>query len=350
MGFGLNDRNKKLNANEVCKVFRSLNQDPEEMKIVGKDIPISGWLAPYQHLQGIAVRKDYAVVTSSTQDGYILTGKKGSSGACFCFEKYEPLIKSAKCSPVKQTLRRVKLYAKQFLALYGVLDHPGGIQTIGDWVVVPVEGNDPKRSEIRFYKYKGKISLVKRLTICRTPALGKAGSVGITDYASKEGQRYLLATCPNSKHIHFYWTEANVPLSNCGCFFKGPTKWWSKGKNALKGKWENYVNGISLVADCNGNIFFMGLYGKPKFKFWPMGFKENYADLYKVKLKWVGGKLKTVRLEKISHKMVKCKGTSFRWGGSALVTSPTAIRLFACSWKVQGWFKKKKKIRVNIFS
>ncbi len=307
--FPQTDRNTKLIPNAVVSALEQLEGRGVNGRIVGRDIPTASNLK--DHIQGVAIRDSYAMVTTSARGGFVLTAK--GSGRTFTYETRKAV---------------------------GDFDHPGGIQTIGDWLVVGVE--DQGRSEIRFYRYRERLALVNRLTIVRNKVLGQAGSVGITNYGRLETERYLLATCPDDHRVHFYrTTQPGVPLSAPGCSFgTQPFLKWN-AKRVPKSQrtnwkpddtWGKYVNSIALLSDTLGKPYFIGLYRR--------NFR-HYADLFVIDLD------RRV-LTKLTRVQVECKdGASFRWGASALVMSPTKLRLFACERDVQ---RRPKRIRLNIFA
>ena len=262
------------------------------------------------------MREDHVIFTSSVDDGYIAFGKKNGD------ESY--------------TVKRQSIGRKY--------SHPGGIQTIGDWVVVPVEGGGT--SEIRFYKYKDQREdrQEKRLRICRNKTLGQAGSVGIANYKRKQEERYLLATIPEEKkdgeqEVHFYWTQANMPLSDPHCSFQRPKVWkLSKQCNAFQSKWRDYIDSISLVADEAGNVFLIGMDHDKEAK-------KDYADLYQIHIN-VNDNEEDVELTflesfefaipepecfKDSERSIFKLQPSFRWGGGVLVISRNTVKVFACA-------------------
>ena len=269
------DRNTKLLPNAVVSALEQLEGSGVTVKIVGRGIPTAS--NPMDHIQGVAIRDSYAMVTTSARDGFVLTAK--GSGRTFTYE-------------TRKTV--------------GDFDHPGGIQTIGDWLVVGVE--DQGRSEIQFYRYRERLALVDRLTIVRNKALGQAGSVGITNYGRLETERYLLATCPDDHRVHFYQTAPGVPLSAPDCdfgvrpFFKWSAKRVPKSQRTNwrpDDTWGKYVNSISLLSDTLGKPYLIGLYRRNL---------RHYADLFAVDLD------RRV-LTKLTRVRVKCDdGASFRWG------------------------------------
>ncbi len=318
------DSNKKLKSGAVEKALCRISKSPVLRHIT----PSSRW--GDTHFQGIALRENRIIVTSSADDGFIRFVEKDDNGN-FHF----------KDQPVGNRY-----------------SHPGGIQTIGDWLVVPVEGNGT--SEIRFYKHKKNKGFhqEKKLTIRRVKALGEAGSVGITNYTSQQGERYLLATIPAQKEkgeqeVHFYWTPENKSLSELNSPFEGPMKWKHGCQpNDLQCRWGDYVNSISLVAGKAGGIYFIGMDERDG---------NEYVDLFKIdicvndeqaepKLKFLNtfmfkrpDRSKLRRCDRKNSKVPNCsickdadrsiwkKEPSFRWGGSVLVTSPTSVQVFACA-------------------
>ena len=309
------DSNTKLTSGAVVPALERLRSPGVTGKIVGKSIPIRKPLHLKNHVQGVAIRGSYAMVTTSVRGGFIVTAT--GDGRDFEYE----------------FRRGIKGF-----------EHPGGIQAIGEWLAVGVEGDG--RSEIRFYRYRERLLPGKHLTIVRDKALGQAGSVGIANYDTLDGERYLLATCPDARRVHFYRTQPGVPLSDPRCSFgTRPFLRWSVRQVAEKDrtgwkpdkKWGSYVNNISLLADTSGKLYFLGLYQK--------GLNRHYADLFAVDLNDIGTPSRV--FTKLARVRVQCNdGTGFRWGASADVVSPTELRLFACEGRVQ---TNPRRIHLNIF-
>ena len=333
--FEAKDSNKKLKNGALVNAFRQISHRPakcmpipfsvarqgtREGKNCKKCEKVARW-GP-THIQGIAMGENHVIFTSSADGGFIAFGKRNGDGN-YIFQRQD-----------------VEPYS-----------HPGGIQTIGDWVAVPVEDND--KSEIRFYQYNDKNGFHQKesLTIRRCVELGPAGSVGITNYTSKEGERYLVATIPREKkdgeqEVHFYWTQANKSLSELESPFLGPPKIWklSEQYEDLQGNWKDYINSMSLVADDAGGIFFVGMSQD-------RSCEKDYADLYEIDLDVNDSnqKPKFTFIETFEFEIPKpqcfndlrrsfCSlvglfkvAPSFRWGGGVLVTSSEAIEVFACA-------------------
>lgn len=314
VAFQTSDSNCKLRPNAVVPALQRLTGRPVEGKIVGRHIPVPRPFDLKNHLQGVAIRGSYAMVTTSARGGFIVTAT--GDGREFRYE----------------TRRTVHGF-----------DHPGGIQTIGDWLVVGVE--DQGHSEIRFYRYREKLRLVNRLTIVRDRALGQAGSVGIANYKSSNQERYVLATCPDERRVHFYRTQPGLPLSSRSCDFgTQPFFRWNAQRVPVRDRrdwkpdktWHGYVDNMSLLADTSGGLCLLGLYKKGG---------DHYADLFSVAIE--SARAPRGVLTKLACVQFDCRGgAGFRWGASALVVSRTKLRLSACERDVQ---TGPKRIRLNIF-
>lgn len=300
--FELKDSNKKLtNQDALVKSFAQMTAQYASIQ--------TNLLKLRQlnnHVQGVAKRDGYLIFTSSQP----MPGTPGGGskvGADYGYIASGKIDKEGK----------LKEGGEHGIGNYF---HPGGIQTIGDWVVVPVaDSPSEKKSEIRFYKYKGGLCEEGRLRIHRK---GNAGSVGITNYGKDGDERYLLATLPNHREIHFYWTQPGIPLSDQQCYFKGPKKWnlGTDASSKIKSIWKGYNNNCSLVADKEGSIYFIGL-------------EAMQGDLYKVSID-VSKERGVPQLSHIKSFEFKLKGgPKFRWGASVLVTSSTDVELIATAYR-----------------
>ena len=308
MPFGPDVSNTKLKApegeeNYAAAALQALNKEGVVGKVLGnlpdeKGVPISRG-----HLQGVAIRDPYAILTTSADDGAIFVSKQ--SGGNY------------------QLLERV-----------GDLSHPGGIQTIGDHVVVPVYSN--QGAEIQIYKYTDNLRLVGRRTI-ESPG-GKAYSAGITNTLDAAGEFYLLAVGVSSEgdQFQFYRTPSNTPISDASCTFE-----LFSSEQRPVGLDVTYPNGISLITDEGRNTYLLGFHttGLARDK----GVGEDLVDLSRLRFDDT-----RIALEKLGTFQASMEeGFAFRWGGSALVTSKTTIRIFACERDVQPEADNKV-ARINI--
>ena len=302
------------NTNYAKAALEGLQKDGVVAKVLGngKSIPhATGSRRLKKHLQGVAIRDSIATVTTATGDGLILNSKDDAGST--------PDFSYLGEKPVPN------------------FDHPGGIQTIGSYLVVPVymgqkTESAQKTTEVQFYENMRELKKAEHLTI----ELDKrVYSVGISDAADENGDFYLLALGVDSKGkvFDFYRSQPNLALNHQDCRFKFL-------KNS-KFKKEGYPNSISLLADKANNLYFLGLHTTGRLA--SLGLGKDWADLYQINLQESGQKM----FKKIANFHAIChKGPAFRWGGSARVTSDSTISIFVCERNVQ---KSGSEIRLNVF-
>ena len=111
--FKAEDSNKKLTAGAIEKVLFQICKSPllKRITLPLREDTHSRW--GDTHFQGIALRENRIIVTSSSDNGFIRFVEKDDNGN-FHFKDQPDGNRYS---------------------------HPGGIQTIGDWAVVPVAGN-----------------------------------------------------------------------------------------------------------------------------------------------------------------------------------------------------------------
>ena len=93
-------------------------------------------------------------------------------------------------------------------------NHPGGMQVIGDYMVVPVENSHHSQSYIHFYDLSAMTDAVRPTLLKYSIHRGSsgAGAVGITNSTANSTEYYLLATY-NNGHMDFYRSNGH-PLSS----------------------------------------------------------------------------------------------------------------------------------------
>ena len=340
MPFRPSDSNLKLKAPDgitphyAVSALHTLNREGAICKIFSKpSMPIpdqNGFLfiPSRNHFQGVAIRDGFAMVTTSAEGGAIVSAKGNQKE--FLLDNVEPT---------------------------DGFEHPGGVQTIGSYLVVPVYAHesDDRRAEIRFYKYGPQIELVDHLTIKRDGK--RLYCLGITDCTGPDGDYYILAVVShNEGHvIDFYRTEPGIPLSDHRCSFVKPAErhlndhtpyktWryetiqhdpqqvadWQPDRN-----WGGYPNSVSLLADEAGQVYFLGLHRNDSGKDW--------ADLFLLNL----DAPEVCMLTKLANLHVIAKdNASFRWAGSALVTSETTLSIFTCARNAEN---DDQELTLNVF-
>jgi len=293
-------------SNYAKTALEGLQKDGVVAKVLanGKSIPhAKGFGRLKRHLQGVAIRDSIATVTTSTVDGLILTSKNDSPAPDFSYQGKK---------------------------LVPDFNHPGGIQTIGSYAVVPAYKD--RTTEVQFYENTRDLKKAEHLTILLNK---RVYSVGISDAADEKGDFYLLALGVDSKgrEFYFYRSQPNLPLNHEDCSFEFFKSW--------KFKKEAYPNSISLLADEANNFYFLGLHTTGLFA--SFGWGKDWADLYQINLQESGQKM----FKKIANFHAIChEGPAFRWGGSARVTSDSTISIFVCERNVQ---KSGSEIRLNVF-
>ena len=135
------------NTNYAKAALEALQKDGVVAKVLGngKSIPhATGFGRLERHLQGVAIRDSIATVTTATGDGLILNSKDDDGST--------PDFSYLGKKPVPD------------------FNHPGGIQTIGSYLVVPVymgqkTESDQKTTEVQFYEDTRDLKKAEHLTI-----------------------------------------------------------------------------------------------------------------------------------------------------------------------------------------
>jgi len=314
------EKNKKLKASPPGEpmsakvVLKLLRARGKAALIISSDsgpqFPIGGIK---EHLQGIAIRKDgrgrpHAYLTTNAEGGKIVIARNEPDGKNYIVEE----------EPVGFDKKNI---------------HPGGIQIIGHYLVIPIFNKEYSGIEIR--DLNDGLSVIKEFRMDR-----RAYSVGIATTSDNKGEFYVMAVVTHSeaRRVDIYRTPSNLKLSHPSCFFElkciyrpGPIV------KDLKKNWNNYSNGISLLSDKKNNLYFLGFY-----KTSLVGGKD-YADLYHLDLKQPEDKL----FKRLSRFHAKCNdGPAFRWGASASVLGDDTLEIYACEKNVQN----KTIIRKDMFS
>jgi hypothetical protein len=314
------EKNKKLKASPpgepmAAKIaLRQLRRRGKVALIISSDsgpqLPIGG---VRKHIQGIAIRKgtsshSHAFITTNAKGGKIITARSTPDGENYIVEK----------EPVGFDKKNI---------------HPGGIQIIGHYLVIPIYNKEYSGVEIR--DINDGLSVIKEFRTDRRPYC-----VGIATTSDDKGEFYVMAVVTDSKgrRVNIYRTPSNLKLKDPSCFFE--LHWIYKPGpivNDPKKDWNGYPNNISLLSDKKNNLYFLGFY-----KTELVGGKD-YADLYHLDLKQPEDKL----FKRLSRFHAKCNdGPAFRWGASAFVLGDDTLKIYACEKNVQN----KTTIRKDMFS
>ena len=319
-----------LALSDVTKCFLSLSSERQEVE--GYYTPAGNFNAADDfpsHIQGIAKCSESPrfFLTTSAQGGLLIPGLVVKDGYVLQ-ERKEVRPNFNDPDPREQP---------------GDL-HPGGIQTIGEHVVVPIySSKDEARFEIQTWTYdeaaktmKCCATLVKQIPEEKPSAasrknLASAYCIGITNV----GNEYILAVGVERRgsYLHIYRGES--VLREFSYIDTVRTR-------------RRHPNSIALIADTEGSVFLLGMRCGPFRWFGRVGewlreltgIGQDKIDLYKL---YADGRLTKPdpegwlrRLEKPLH--VKCRRgweqPSFRWGGNACAVSDSKIEVIAVGLQI----------------
>lgn len=310
MALPLREKNKKLKATPsgepmaaqvaLAKLNKKAKYSMIYSEVGGPHIPQGG--VKY-HLQGMAVLhgtssgRNRVFLTTSAKSGKIITGLS--------------------------TVDKQHYIVDREAMGYDTEDkvHPGGIQIIGHYLVIPIYYKQYSGIEIR--DIDNELSIVKQFRTERNPYC-----VGITTTHDKTGEYYVLAVVTHNKgrRVDIYRTPSGLELKDPKCFFE--LRWTYKASpknNDPKKDWNGYANNISLLSDTKGNIYFFGFYNSSQ-----LGTGKNYVDLYHMDLSQPEDKI----FRRLGRIRAKTDKGSFRFGGSASVIGTDALEIYACKKNV----------------
>ena len=291
------------------------------------------------HFQGVARRDDHAYLTlSGKADGaVILAAQEGDE---FVYRRRKAVVG---------------------------YNHPGGIQTVGEYVAVPVYGCPRGGAKVLIYD--------RDLGRCSEHNLeeSKAFCLGITNikYPGDHGERYVMAvvTVSDGTRIDFYRSQPGQDLASRDVTFERFGSWsWEKPDDHRIEEFYGHANSISLLVDEEDNLYLLGLHTIPKSKklsravekllgddhLTATGLGRDRAELFRVH--WdserMGGVTTAnpirVGMEKLAVKKCKCHKAAFRFGASARVTAVDTIELIACEAELLR--VRPQKVQIDLFS
>ncbi|MCP4454754.1 MAG: hypothetical protein GY809_25115 [Planctomycetes bacterium] len=203
------------------------------------------------------------------------------------------------------------------------LRHAGGMQLIGDYLVIGVEDNQDKlRSQIQFWDVSKPLAPQLRvpLTVMREGTVPKdqtAGAVGIVKY----NHHHLLVVANwDAEHLDFYASNG-LPLGDDTCRFSFKVRWSQRQAHKHTWQpdqaWEGY-QAINLMADRSDNVYLLG--------FGTRGEGEDVIDLFAIDL---AGELRSI-VQKVSRRHMNLQGNAhFRSAGGISVRSSEELSCFA---------------------
>lgn len=325
-----NEKNKKLKASPAGQpmaaltALKKLKRSKEETWIISsvKGPPLPGGNL-IKHLQGVAVlhgrsikekltpKKDRSrmFLTTSGDGGKIITTEATPDGKNYIVDN-EPIG-------------------------YDHNLHPGGIQIIGHYLVIPIYFDNNSFTGIEFRDLNDKLRIVRNVITDRRPYC-----VGIATSKDKNGEFYVLAavTKGDGSLVYVYRTPSGRRLTDPSCFFELCWKFRASPKTGNPNKdWNGYPNSISLISDKGGNVYFLGLYkGRQEPR---VG--KDHVDLYHMDI----SDTRIIKFKRLGSWKAETEHASFRWGGSASVVGDDAIEIYACAHNIT----KKTVIKTDIF-
>ncbi|HTN18383.1 MAG TPA: hypothetical protein VL092_11915 [Chitinophagaceae bacterium] len=270
----MSNYNPKIN--NVESVFTAIDKD-------GKQTDFSGepWVANIveSHVQGVARYGDYWMLTYNNKgysQGYLMAVNNDSGKLVLDFNTPDENY-----------------------------NHPSGIQTIGNFLLVPVENSDASDSYIHFYNmYAMNDTTQPTLLTYNIHRSGKgSGAAGICNFTDNDGnERYFMCVYDNGA-TDFYTSNAKT-LSDPNISFTL--------SGSIKLDQEGYSS-TCLVTDTDGSIYMIGFRVEGSTSY------TDYADLYKITL---NSKYQPSDMKGIGQKhcvtdygsMTGIAGVHFRWG------------------------------------
>ncbi|MDP6701809.1 MAG: hypothetical protein QGH25_19310 [Candidatus Latescibacteria bacterium] len=291
------------------------------------------------HFQGVARRDDHAYLTLSGKvDGALFLSLQ--RGHNFVYDTRETIVG---------------------------YNHPGGIQTIGEYVAVPVYGSSHGDAKVLIYD--------RDLSRFSEHALvdSKAFCLGIAniDYRDGHGERYIMAVVSRSdgSRIDFYHSQPGEDLASRGVTFEQFGRWrWTRPRGQRSNEFFGHANSISLVVDEKEKLYLLGLHTIPKSKklskvvrkllggdhITGTGLGKDRAELFRVDLDLANiGNASTAKpvdvgLERLAVKKCKCHKAAFRFGASARVTEVDTMEFIACEAELLKVHPKK--VQIDLFT
>lgn len=283
----INDTNPRVK--DVEAQFKKITNDAKKRLISGNTDELN---IGVDHIQGIARNATNVFLTHSSP------GERGILIVCSRGEN-------------SKILQKVKLHNKGY-------PHPGGIQLIGDVLVIPVEKD--VGSFVMFYDLRP-IALNKepqRLEV-QIERGAKAGAAGITSYFnSLQRQEVHLVGVYDNGSTWIYESNGK-PLDSPELSFT---------RTRLPDLKQSDYSAINLLTDDSNRVWMIGFRTKKK----GAAYVEDYMDLYQFDFAQAAFEKKVMNQHVITkHGSTKGSyGVHFRWAGGLIINSSDSIAALAC--------------------
>jgi hypothetical protein len=197
-------------------------------------------------------------------------------------------------------------------------NRPGGMQIIGDYMLVAVESSDHKRHRVRLYN-------LSEMTIGSAPTcetsfslssgVQGAAAVGITDF-SLNGDKYLLATFSEPK-FSFYIADAAPGITKASCAFVNDV--------SVANYPDSSCASFALLTDTHSDVYLVGFRSEYK-----SGRYKDFVDLYRVTVPSDGSNvslllLKSEHITAVHGTIIGPAGIHCRWGTGLKMPSDDTI-------------------------
>ena len=301
------DNNTKLNRdfNDKASSYRYIlnNSVPEYFGVISPKANIikfnskgsvhgtDGGLHMNEHYQGVQV----------IDENHMIICTSDFQGAYFFIIKWRNGFLSGEMGTV---IKQVRIN-DNFNGM--ALDHPGGMQILGNIVAIPIEyinadSKPPPLSSIVFYDIadrKNPVKLPFKIDRQDKPA----SSLGMINY----GDRILLVVGGrDTKDLDFYMSLPGQASITGNTVFGKPVKTWKHNSSDKKGwlnsGWENYQS-INLIKDFDNKIYLVGA-----------KYDNDWFELYAVD---ITAPEKSI-LKKISKKAIHCENRASPEFGSGI--------------------------------
>jgi len=298
---------KNPNDTDIPKALENVKVERTKIVFTNPDFDI---YTERGHLQGIQY------YTNGTTEYVIVTGSSDSSA-------YYAMVDIA-----------AKKVVRYNIVGRNPMDHAGGFQVIGDYLVVGVEDNfDKSTSQILFYDISqpGVSDLAPVHTIERGGEFKTktAGAVGITHF---DTQHLLAVATWDANTIDFYWSNTKR-LGDPDCKFELIQTWTpTKGeKDEWTDKWWRSYQNINLFTGADGKMYMFAFYKNKD---------GNFTDLFELAF---SAETKKFTLKKLLAKQFYvADGNNFRYGGGVRLVGPDELHVYAIPKNI-----KKKKTVIN---
>lgn len=277
-----------------------------------------------EHVQGVARLRDWnglgrMVVTTNNHDDSFFLGFQD------IIDAEEALLSK------KEKLRDTISFDIRNVIAYGNHNHPGGIQTQGDLIAIPMEEpRSGKHAAIYFVKVEGnQASYVQTHWLNGSQGEpyqkeeSKAEAVG---FAKLNSLNYLMAVYHGGRGIWFYQSDRPT--------LDATTKWtFINFLNPRRGygaptddKFVGASGGINFVTDCSGDLYLLALHGTSDT---PLRGEYEALQVFKVD-RDLNGKITLTK--KAQQKDELGPGAilhrSFRWAGGSYVSRKGQLAVF----------------------